>query len=589
MVAQNFQRKDVMFQRKNAKPQRRKENKYQFNLNVRQSPNLFENARSTLRFSFLSFASLFLCVFALSFLSLSCSNAKPSDMRSLVPADSLVYLETNDLAAALQPIIDSKPFNEVAKYKPDFSALKGVQLAVAVTGFETSEEKVNDEQSIGKIQPRFVAIADTHAWNFQAVGFAEQKLGSFVAKIYDSEPTLERSEKNAGKYFTWKAADGRKAFALVIDSLIYFGNDESAIDKCLAVRRGEADNITKTGKLQPADSQTLALGYVSTDGIAQIASVIGVKIASEAVEESDIQSAIAGIVPQLIRNSIIEVSWTANKVEQGIEDKYSILLSPETASTLKETMVSVRDPGPAEAITFIPPDASSVTRYNVQNPQLAWRSLMLVAEKNTNGLGPEILSAVFGSLLQPYGIDDADKFLSAIDSRIWTIDPESEDSQSAMAVSFETSGDAETLKKSVSEINFSLYGGEGCCNGSSWKSEDRQTAFFFSANSRFAILGDAESVEKCREAWRNSPANKSKPQYRDFYNKFAEDNDVVALTQGKDPTEKVVEILGGVKQENTKLLTNFTTETRFTKTGIERKTTSDFGLIGSIIAQLNEN
>ncbi|MGB5013127.1 MAG: hypothetical protein WBO68_03780, partial [Pyrinomonadaceae bacterium] len=86
-------------------------------------------------------------------------------MRTLVPAETLVYLETNDLAVALQPIVDAKPFMEVAKSKPDLSALKGVQLAVAVTGFETSEEKLTDEHSVGRVQPRFVAVADTHAWN----------------------------------------------------------------------------------------------------------------------------------------------------------------------------------------------------------------------------------------------------------------------------------------------------------------------------------------------------------------------------------------------------------------------------------------
>src|SRR2546422_6495311 len=133
----------------------------------------------TQRISQLFFFALGLCA---SVVNLSCSS-KPTDMRSLVPADTLVYLETNDLAAALQPIVDSKPFNEAAKSKPDFSALKGVQLAVAVTGFETKEEKLTDEHSIGRIQPHFVAVADTHAWNYQAVGFAEQKLGSFVEKI----------------------------------------------------------------------------------------------------------------------------------------------------------------------------------------------------------------------------------------------------------------------------------------------------------------------------------------------------------------------------------------------------------------------
>src|SRR6476620_4181125 len=117
--------------------------------------------------SVFSFLSLCLCV---SVVSLSCST-KPTDLRTLAPAETLVYLETNDLGAALQPIIDSKPFTEAAKKKPDLSALKGVQLAVAITGFETSEEKLTDEQSVGKIQPHFVAIADTHAWHFQAVGF----------------------------------------------------------------------------------------------------------------------------------------------------------------------------------------------------------------------------------------------------------------------------------------------------------------------------------------------------------------------------------------------------------------------------------
>ena len=142
--------------------------------------------------------TVFICVHLWLILLSSCST-KPTDLRTLVPAETLVYLETNDLAAALQPIVDSKPFTEVAKSKPDFSALKGVQLAVAVTGFETTEEKLTDENSVGRVQPRFVAVADTHAWNYQAVKFAELKLGSFVEDIYDSEPTLEKSDKNGGK------------------------------------------------------------------------------------------------------------------------------------------------------------------------------------------------------------------------------------------------------------------------------------------------------------------------------------------------------------------------------------------------------
>ena len=48
-------------------------------------------------------------------LLLSSCSSKPSDLRTLVPAETLVYLETNDLAAALQPIVDSKPFRQLEK------------------------------------------------------------------------------------------------------------------------------------------------------------------------------------------------------------------------------------------------------------------------------------------------------------------------------------------------------------------------------------------------------------------------------------------------------------------------------------------
>jgi hypothetical protein len=291
------------------------------------------------QFSILNFLALCLCVSAV---SLSCSR-QPSDMRTLVPADSLIYLETNDLGAALQPVIDSKPFTEAAKYKPDLSPLKGVQIAVAVTGFETSEEKVDEDTSVGRIQPRFVAIADTHAWNFQTVKFAEQKLGSFVAQVYDSEPTLERSDKDGGSYFTWTAPGGRKAYALVIDSLIYFANDESSIEKCLAVRRGLADGIIKNDKVQPADPATLTRGYITTDGVAQIANLAALKAATATTDDGDMRSTIAVLLPKMIRESVSDVRWESVRSQTGIEDRFAVTLAPTRPEEANEVLSELVD------------------------------------------------------------------------------------------------------------------------------------------------------------------------------------------------------------------------------------------------------
>jgi hypothetical protein len=288
------------------------------------------------------FASSLLYVLALIGFQTACSS-KPTDRQTLVPADTLVYLETNDLAGALQPIVDSKPFSEAAKSKPDLSALKGVQIAIAVTGFQASEEKLTDEHSVGKVQPKFVAIAHTHAWNFQAVKFAEQKLGSFVAKLYDSEPKVERSTAKGGEYFTWIANDGRKAHALVIDSLIYFTNDESAIDKALAVRHGETDSIAKAGKIAAAEPATLARGYVSTAGISQIADLVALKIAAESDEEGEVRSQIVRGLPELIRSSATELGWTSVRYEPGVDDRFTITKPEQSRETRNELLAAMVD------------------------------------------------------------------------------------------------------------------------------------------------------------------------------------------------------------------------------------------------------
>ena len=52
---------------------------------------------------------------------------------------------------------------------------------------------------------------------------------------------------------------------------------------------------------------------------------------------------------------------------------------------------------------------------------------------------------------------------------------------------------------------------------------------------------------------------------------------------------QIADMLSEKKVEDAKAESTYFTETRFTKTGIDRRTVSDFGLIGSIIAQLAQD
>jgi len=523
-------------------------------------------------------APLRLRVFAFILFFISCGS-QPTDLRSLAPADTLVYLETNDLGKALGALTESSAFREAAKRAPDFSALQGMQTAIAVTGFEASENQVTAENSILNFKPRFVAIADTHTWNRYTLQFTEERLGNFVNETYGGEVTLEAGEKNGGKSFVWTAKDGRKAFAFVKDSKIFFSNDESALEKSLAVFRGEAESLVKNeslGKMRETAKDALAFGYVSADGIAQISNLAGVSTALASTDDDEGRSFIARVLPQILRNSVKEIFWTATKTEQGIEDKYSVSLTPENTSVLKETLVPAA-PTPSNSAGFLPSEVFSATRYNLQNPQIAWRSLLLVAGKNADAMSAKILIAFSGSLLEPYGVTDAENFMSAVDSEIWTavFDADGEKSVAIVGVK-----DAEKLKKSIAEINFKVPG-EKRETAEIWKSADGASGAAFVENK--LILGDTESVLKCLQAKQNGQDFTKNPAWK----KFSETN-AVAVTYGKDSTEKSVAVLGEKKAENLQMLTVFTTETRFNSSGIERRTVSPFGLIGKILEQFDD-
>jgi len=493
----------------------------------------------------------------------------------MIPADSLAFLQTSDLAKVLNAVADSKAFQQVVKAKPDFSALQDIQLAVAVTGFETSEKQLTEENSILHFRPHFVAIAATHAWNWQARDFTENKLGEFINNVYGGEVVLDSGDKNGGTYYTWTAKDGRKAFAFVQNSLIFFGNDESAIEKCLAVERGEGDNILKHRTFADGADNVLASGFISTDGVSQVANLIGVSTAMNAGENEDVKGFIAQVIPPILRGAIKEVSWTAAKREQEIEDRLTITTDPQASTVFNETLVPAGSDSQV-LMQYVPADAFSTTRYDLKDAQIAWRSVLLVAQKYSDPLGGRILGGFSGNLFEPYGIANPELFLSGVASNIVTakIDAEGEKPVVIAAVK-----DIEKVKKSfVADLKPQKD------EPNTWKSEDGELTAVIADN--IVIAGDSEAVAKALDA-KQSGNNISKS---DMYKPFMESK-AVTVTIGRDAeiAGKIAEVLAEKKSDDAETATVYLTETRFNQNGIERRTVSDFGLIGSIIEQFEES
>ncbi|HXG82504.1 MAG TPA: hypothetical protein VNI84_00630, partial [Pyrinomonadaceae bacterium] len=494
-----------------------------------------EKAKVKINSAFHLKKSVSICVYLWMIFLLSCQS-KPTDLRTLAPAETIIYLETNDLGKTLESLTETKAFEELAKEKTDFSALENVQFAVAVTGFETSEREIGDEQAILSFKPRFVAIADTHAWNFNAVSLAENQIGRLARQTYGENVKFEESEKADAKFFAWtSAADGRKILAAVSGGVVYVGNDESLIDKCLDVGRGKAEGLLKNENLARArenasSENQIAFGYVSSEGVARIANLAGVSAAVNTTENEDGRGFIARILPQILQKTTKEISWTASKTEQGIEDKIFVATTAEVASVLNEILRTSAQP-PTNAAEFLPADVFSATRYDLKNPQIAWRGLLLTIAKQTDSMSGRFLVEFSNSLLAPFGIADADTFLSRVDSEIFTakLDDAGEKSIAVVAVK-----DLDAVKKSIAEIDFKSQP-EKFENAEIWQSETGEFAAAFAENK--LILGERESVFECLQA-KNSGRNFTKSQY---FQKFAESKaSAVTFAKDADSTKKIV-------------------------------------------------
>lgn len=500
-----------------------------------------------------------------------------ADLALSVPSETIFYLETRDLGEALSSMTAANAFREVAVKVPDLSALDGMQVAVAVTGFEISEDRLNEDASEATFRPRFVAVAETPFWGWQARRFTENKLGGFVREMYGENTESESSPLEGGLRYVWRSPDGRRTFAFVRGSRIFFSNDETALDKCLAVERREADSLggnNSIRSLRSANLDALALGYLSPEGVAQMSSVAGLSAAMAASDNELARSFISRTLPQVVRGTVKDISWVTVGSADGIEDRFEFTMNPATARALASSAAT--GDGSRELDSYLSEDVLTVTRYDLTDPDVAWKTVIETASSSVDPFSGKMMMEFAGSLLDSYGVSDAAAFLRAVRGQVVTARFDSDGEESVAVVSFKN---AEDLKKALSQIDFKRES-EKAFDSEMWRSEDGDVAAAFISGK--ALIGNPESIIKCLEARQQG----RQLDRRSLYEKFSQSR-AAAVTLGKedDTAERVIETLSEKRDPNIKVATNFITETRFSDKGIQRKTLSPFGFLGTIVAQ----
>lgn len=540
----------------------------------------FDNKSGSVRRGFSGFVPRFLafCLVIFPFLT-SCGGAE-ADLRKLAPKDAIVYLETNDLGAVLDVVTESPAFTGNTSVRPDLSDFGGMRAAVVVTGFETSEKRVTEDRAVLRYRPRFAFIAETGLWSWQIPSLVEERLGGYVRRTYGGDVRLERRTLGDTERYVWTSGDGRRAYAVTEGGRVFFGNDEETVNKCLLAGRGEAESLLADERLSLAHENAagaLAFGYVSGEGVARIADLAGITVALGQTDDENARGFISGVVPQLLKKGVREIVWTARRSGPAVEDEILIRTDPEAAAVLGETIVPSRTRAD-EIYAFLPPETVSATRYDLKEPRIAYRSLLLTAAGRTDGVNGRIIAAFSNSLLGSYGVADAEKFLGAVDSHILTarLDETGERKLSVVRI-----GDPEALKSAVVEgIDLGSEPTAVGRQGKLWVAAEEDLAV--SVWKDFLLIGDPASVRRGIDA-REGQAGKGFAA-QTLFGRFRESREVaVTLSTDAETAAGVVGALGRPVPGRRIPPGSVLTRTGFTNRGIERRYISDFGFFGTMV------
>jgi hypothetical protein len=506
------------------------------------------------------------------------------DLAAYAPADTLVYLETNDLPALVEGLTATEAWRlaglEASRAgwlgrllawtglgPADKVALARSQVAVAVLGAQTGA----DEGAL-KLKPSYAVVIETHTGAARVRSVAERRLDAFATRAY-GQPRVARQTENDTEFVTWQAPDSaRRLVAAFVGSVVVVGPDETAVRACLDARRGARPNLQNNAGLSDMRARmdaahALAFGYVAPDGLGQIGTLAANLYAAPLVlSDPRLAAAINQLVPQAATQIAGGLGWSARPVNGQIEDRYFLKLNGDLAAKLSEPLAAYV-PQKNSFAELLPENTYSFTQYNFQSPGAAWTGLNKGLAGQLDVVGAALVTRLLAAAWQPYDIDEPGRFLSVFDEQLATARLD-EESGGAVVLHL---GDAAQAKNQTDWLQ-KQFGPADAGSEKTWQ-----------VSGGTALFGPAERVRQCLEAQRKLAGN---PAFQRAAQSVAPGAQVVTFTNDQAAARALLNAVAQSKPQPVAMdLPYAVSETRLLGDGFEKRTRSAFGLLGALAAQ----
>ena len=524
-------------------------------------------------------------------------------MAGYAPADSLVYVEFNNLADsrpgdstqrrlegrgsshARQPRA-TKPFPTAAARR-GIGPLEGVlfartQIALVVVGLNTSEQ-----DDTLKVRPEVALIAETHTSQWRTRQAMRRYRATSKLRLRPVVVCNERSGEADYIECTVAGAE-RKIVGGVNGTLIVIGNSDNAVRSCLEVRNGVRPSIRTDAELlkvraSVTSDKTLGFGYISPANSAKLFSWAAPLLMGQAPGDQQLEQLLAVSAGKILRG----VAWTATATGGRIEDRFLFSLEPGVVSRLQPAFETA---GRDEHIWKLVPDRiQSLTIYRNKAPATAWSSLDSAVAFKLDALPAVLFGSLLRSSLSVYGISDPKEALATLDPPLLTLRL-SQGTEGSIFVA--RVNDEERLKRSLVQEVFKDGNGQILAGLDANPDPAKEFAAVFADG--YVLLGKTENMRSGLAALRNSQeshdnlkqsaAESSAPIVTYANDEARLNNFILTLLrlQGRRLSEAELAQLQDILQRHGYA----STETRLSASGIERTTRSAFGQFGTFVSLL---
>ena len=383
-----------------------------------------------------------------------------ADMAAYVPVDSVAYIEANDLAQIADGVSRTEAWRALAEPLgaprkliahpwlvsfarwSGFGSAESVLLARSQFAVCFSQPQATESGNTLTIKPVAALVIETHTSQNRMRSTIENYVDQLARESYGTDVVVVRKQVNGGDLQVWSTPDNSRRLVLsIIDTIAIVGNDESIVMSCLDVRARKRKSLAEDNQFQmvrqSSDPRSAVFAYVPKAGVKLVVQAWAL---SRAGNSSDAAS-IASLISNTFGNLIDGLVWSSRFDDAGAEDHCLVTLTPGVSQ--QASSVTSNEPLNAIDNSLVPPDAVSVTAYNLKDPKGFWSQLNAVVSSHSDVVGAIASRPLLQGLLEPYGIRDADRFFAAIGPRLEIIRLD----HGAPAVLVAETLDKESLKK----------------------------------------------------------------------------------------------------------------------------------------------